>query len=217
MASCGAYVLSMKWFASALIVAVSLLASPVTASPKLCNSIVVMLWKAEGVLFPESDRPLVTPVVLAAAWLPLFERLNNAIPSLSPRETQWLKEERQASDAQRSHRALRSREYALQEAKRNADVLLSQVRQLTEKRDTAAQTRGWLMLADILIEPDADHYLARLVEERVVDRKALPWHWPKYWDTFDDIKMSIRGGRTRDAQDILRCALPSVLGVSLYD
>lgn len=52
------------------------------------------------------------PETLAAAWLPLHERLYAAIPSLSPREQQWLKEEMQ-SYGKRSVAAHSSRENAI--------------------------------------------------------------------------------------------------------
>lgn len=156
------------------------------------------------------------PAALASVWVPSLERLYAAIPSLSPKEEQWLQQEMRG-DGQRPVRAVSSREYAMQQAKLNAGSLLGSIRRLTEKRDGAEQTRGWMLFAYTLIESDASIYLSRLVEERVIQREALPDEWTVFASGTFPLKEAIRQARTSLARHVLICTLPTVMGLSLSD
>lgn len=154
----------MKWLARALVVILPLHAAPVVGGEGAC-----VRW---DLLHP--DRYAADPTTLAAAWVPVIERLYEAIPFLSPKEERWLEEELVSV---RVARAMRSREYALRQAKGNAGGLLGLARRLTEKRDRAAQARDWLWFAYALIDPDDALYLARLEAEGVIQRGAIPRNW----------------------------------------
>ena len=154
------------------------------------------------------------PAALAAAWLPSLERLYEGIPSLSPKEEQWLQEEMR--DAQRAVRAVSSLEYAIQEAKLNARSLLVLIRRFIDEHDRTEQTRSWLFFAYTLVEIDTSLYLARLVEERVLQREAIPDDWTVFARSFP-LQDAIRHGRTIWARHVLICTLPTVIGLSISD
>lgn len=119
------------------------------------------------------------PEALAASLLPALERLHAAIPSLSPRQERWIKEEMRA-DGMRPVRAVSSREYALQQEKLNAGSLLASIQILTkaiEPKVPWSPTKEWLIFAYSLMESDADLYLARLVTERAIQREVIPNEW----------------------------------------
>ena len=103
-----------KWIA-AVVMVVLVLAWPLTL---LAAQTCVIL--NEETLGEHAD-----PVQLAAFWLPKLEHLHAAIPSLSPREEAWLKDELSAPlTSDRFRRAISSPEFALRKAKENAGSLL---------------------------------------------------------------------------------------------
>ena len=112
---------------------------------------------------------------------------------------------------------MNSREFALRQAKGNAGGLLGLARRLTEKRDRAAQARDWLWFAYALIDPDDALDLARLEAKGMIQREAIPWDWKWLAEVEGGatLQETIRWGRTRLAQHVLNCTLPSVLGVSM--
>lgn len=206
MAPCGDYILTMKWLARTLIVILPLLGATAAAEESAC-------W----VLDPaHPNRFAANPTTLAAAWVPLLEPLSAAIPSLSPKEEQWLREEMRGG-GRRSVRAVSSREYAIQQAKARADAELTLMRRLTEERDRVAQARDWLWFAYSLIDTDAALYLARLEADGVIQRDAIPWNWRAFarGKGGATLQKVIRWGRTGLAKHILRCTLPTVIGVSM--
>jgi len=162
---------------------------------------------------PRGDLYAADAAALAAAWLPELERLYAGIPSLSPREEQWLNEEMKGG-VDRFWRALQSREHALGEAKRDAGSLLSAVRHVFEVPDQAGQTRAWIMFAHTLIDTDSSWPLARLVAEKVIQPEVIPDEWTAWGGTMQD---SIQAGRTLLARHVLICTLPAVLDFSMVD
>lgn len=160
------------------------------------------------------------PTALAAEWVPVLERLDAAIPSLSPREEQWLRDEMASASGGRYMHALNSREFALQAAKRDVSGLLSMLRRLQEVSDQSQRAKAWLLFAYGLIEYDAALYLAWLVAEKVIQLESIPTEWTLLAVIAGKNKLEpdvIRGGRTRLARHILVCTLPAVLGVSVVD
>ena len=160
MASCGAFTRPMKWLVRTLVVILPLLAAPAVAGERFCwvfNPAQPDLWAAD-------------PTTFGAAWVAPLEHLSAAIPSLSPKEEQWLQEEMRV-DVRRAARAVSSVEYAIQKAKGFADFELSLMRRLTEGRDRAAQARDWLWFAYILIDVDAAVHLVRLEAKGVIQRR----------------------------------------------
>lgn len=154
------------------------------------------------------------PAALAASLLPSLERLNSSIPSLSPREEQWIKEEMAAS-GQRQLRAISSREYALQQAKYDANSLLGLIRRLTGKHDQADRERSWLWFAYSLLQTDSAFYLAKLVADRVIQREAIPQKWRLLEGAQFTLARSISSERRILAQHILICTLPTVMDLSM--
>ena len=163
------------------------------------------------------SRHAAKPAALAASLLPVFERLYEGIPSLSPKEAQWLKEELVAP-GKRSDRAFSSREYALLRAKTNSGSLLGGIRFLTgavKVKPPRSPTDDWLHLVYNLIEDDVDMYLARLVTEGVIQRELMPFYWIFIASTnYGELRLGIRSGRARLARHILVCTLPKVTGIA---
>jgi hypothetical protein len=67
-----------------------------------------------------------------------------------------------ASPGQRGVRVYSSREYAQQQANRNAGSLLGSIRALNEPKHLQSPTENWLLFVYTLIESDTDNYLAEL-------------------------------------------------------
>lgn len=115
------------------------------------------------------------PTALAAAWLRELERLYAAIPSLSPREEQWLREEMVGS-GDRFLRAVSSREYAMWYAKLDVGAFIKLLRRALEG-DQTEQTKGWIWFIHHLLGDNSEPYLARLVREEVIQLDAIPDAW----------------------------------------
>jgi hypothetical protein len=140
---------------------------------------------------------------LAKYWVEAFERLDSAIPSLSPREQQWLEQEMSASDGQRRVRAVGSREYAIRQAKLDSANLLAIVRSLSEGKWRPSARTGWIFLANSLIDQFADQHLERLVRDKVIALEALPRSW-SVWADANRVGW-VRYGRVGLAQHVLSC------------
>jgi hypothetical protein len=181
---------------SAALLSLALVVIPILAPPAMAQDLCGPQW-------PYGTRGA-DPVALAAAWLPLLERLSDSIPSLSPREAEWLDAEMRG-DGGRSVRAVSSREFALQRVKNNTSSLLASTRNLlNEKRTSAQKTQDWLFFAYNLIDEDSDLYLAGLVTEKVIPLKALPEEWKSPGTPLQE---SIRWARMGLARHVLICTL----------
>lgn len=192
------------------------LAVPVAAeAPKqvFCESILNSDFDLNKKLY--GDRYSVDPAKLAAAWLPELERLSAAIPSLSPREEQWLENELTSEIVERIRHVYSSREYAMRYAKRNVHSLLILMNRLNKRQDITAQTRDWLWVIHSLIDSDSAYYLAGLEAEGVAQRRAIPVDWTILTGLGLNLEEAIRHGRIRLANHILACTIPSVLGFSM--
>lgn len=151
------------------------------------------------------------PDILASTWLTHIELLYSRIPSLSPREEKWLKEE--MMDPGRSVRAYSSREYAIQEAKLNTGSLLGVLRVLTDEikpKVPRTKVQGWSFLAYTLIEYDAARNLAILADENILPLEAFPQLWAMFHDKDFSLVSAIRAERTQLARHILICIIPQV-------
>lgn len=152
------------------------------------------------------------PSALAEFWLERFELLSDAVASLSPREEQWLQDEVNQSDSQRVARAMRSQEYAIREARRDADNLLS-LRLVTG--DTVPPVEmpaimNWSFFVSALLDYDAPVHLARLASEGLVDEAAFPSAWTVLAGGGFPLEESIRAARTNLARHIVVCVIPQV-------
>ena len=153
------------------------------------------------------------PSELAKALLPEIERLEAAIPSLSPREEEWLKGELNQKDLRRSLRATDSREHVMRVAKWNAGSLLGSLRVLTKAVTPRVQERQvdqWAFFVYTLIEDDAGVHLARLERDGVIKSDSLPQFWTMIGKTGAPLADSIRMFRSMLARHILICILPKV-------
>ncbi len=156
------------------------------------------------------------PVTMAKAWLPLLKRLYEAVPSLSPKEEKWLRQEI-GMHGQRSIRAYDSREYAIQKAKQNTGSLLFSIRRLIVAEGQLELIRLWRFFAYTLIDSDAALYLARLVYDKILQREAVPFSWKIYSEGNANLRIPILVARTQLARHILICTLPKISGVSALD
>jgi hypothetical protein len=141
---------------------------------------------------------------LAKYWVEAFERLDSAIPSLSPREQQWLEQE-MSGDGQRRVRAVESREFAIRQVKLDSGNLLAIVRALSEGTWRPSARTGWIFLANSLIDRHAEYHLERLVRDKVIAFDALPGSWTL--GNPGSVASSVRYGRIGLAQHVLSCSL----------
>jgi hypothetical protein len=187
----------MRNVTSLLILSVSLL-STAKAHAELCAETPDGMYAA-------------SPKVFADAWLPQIERLYTALPSISPREEQWLTAE--SSDPQRHLRAIRSSTYAIKEAKLDVGSLLGSLRVLPERvqpAEAASSVERWALFAYTLIDYDAALHLARLAEENIVERSTIPERWTLWAGSDFPLDQSIRAERTNLARHVLVCIIPQV-------
>lgn len=153
------------------------------------------------------------PNELAKTLLPQIQRLEAAIPDLSPREEEWLKGEIDQKDLRRSLRATESREHVMRMAKWNAGSLLGSLRVLTKAVTPRVQERQvdqWAFFVYTLIDYDAGMHLARLEGEGVIKSDSLPEFWTLFGKTGAPLADSIRMFRSMLARHILICILPKV-------
>lgn len=172
--------------------------SSADAQTELCRSNLVGTYPAD-------------PEALAEIWLAPIERLYAAIPSLSPREEQWLNDE--SADPERYLRAARSSTYAVKEAKLDVGSLLGALRVLSGDLQPAGEMTGvesWAFFAQILIDYDAALYLARLETEGILDRTAIPKDWTILAGLDFPLEASIRSQRVALAEHVLACIVPQV-------
>lgn len=195
--------------ASILAISLSLLTDPVAAGQSICSPLTDDPAAQRILRYTRSA----VPARLGAAWLPAFERLDAAIPSLSPREEKWLEQEEQGG-GDRWVRAASSREFTLRAAKNNASGLLKVVRRLSAKSDRADQAGALIWFAYILTDPDAGIYLERLLAWKVIQREVIPKEWTFGARNGDvPLHQAIREKRLSLARHILICTLPSVIDV----
>jgi hypothetical protein len=160
-----------------------------------------------GTLYPAD------PAKLATSLEPLFDRLDNGVPSLSPREEQWLDEELASGDDQRWLKASNSVENAQLWVKRNTTSLAVSIRILTGTLIPSTQQmtprERWRYVAYYLIDTDATIRLARLVTMGVIAEDAIPRSWKLFADADSGYPLSraIRDARALLAQHILLCTL----------
>jgi len=151
------------------------------------------------------------PKMFAEAWLPQIERLYTALPSISPREEQWLAAE--SNDPQRHLRAIRSSTYAIKEAKLDVGSLLGSLRVLSEHvkpAEAMSAVERWALFAYTLIDDDAALHLARLVTDNLVERSTIPERWILWAGPDFPLDDSIRAERTNLARHVLVCVIPQV-------
>jgi hypothetical protein len=157
------------------------------------------------------------PKALVEAWLPPIERLYSAIPSLSPREEQWLGDEEQfwlsGTNPERWYRAMRSTTYAIKQAKLDVGSLLGSLRVLSgrvEREEPRSTVEDWALFAYTLIEYDAPAYLARLQEEGVIQSAEIPQDWTVFHEPGFPLDEALRARRLAFARHILVCIIPQV-------
>lgn len=153
------------------------------------------------------------PMVLAKVLLPQFERLYEAIPTLSPREEQWLDNEMNRLDAVRWKRANDSRENSIWRAKLDAGDLLGTIRVLSKAVVPQLPERPvvvWTHLASALIDDDGSLHLARLEAMGIIKSDSLPQHWTMWGTTGRPLRESIQDVRVMLAKHILTCIVPAV-------
>ena len=97
-----------------------------------------------------------------------------AIPSLSPREEQWLDEEMREPISERAIKAVESREYSGKKGRLDAKNLDHALREISAEHERAELIRKWLRYSYMLLESDTAYHLARLVTDKVISRKDLP-------------------------------------------
>jgi hypothetical protein len=155
------------------------------------------------------------PAKLAAYWLRPIEELNSAIPTLSPKETQWLDEELGKDDRSRTLWALDSREYTVRMARQDVGNLLASLRILNRldqppQGETPAQR--WRRLVYDLIDYDGPLYLAKLVTDDSIEDEQIPkdWSWLAGIASDFTLQESIRANRLVLARHILACILPKL-------
>lgn len=169
-----------------------------------------------GHLWSLSDFTSVDPATLASAWLPPLEHLYAAIPSLSPKEEEWLQAEINRSP-ESTRRAISSIEYAIRNAKRDAASMFASMREI-QKQDETKQVRNWILFTYTLMDEEAGFFLSRLVSEGVMPLAAIPDEWT-LWTHSGTVTLadSIRHSRITLARHILICTLPEVAGISMRD
>lgn len=113
----------------------------------------------------------------AAEWWDGFRELDRQIPTLSPSQAAWLKQEYDdqiASNAgrftPRARAAMDSREYGLRVARRNLDPILSTLDALRapERRPLPDEVRDWTKLAALVMDFSFWQAVTTLVKEGVI-------------------------------------------------
>jgi hypothetical protein len=155
------------------------------------------------------------PSKLAAYWLRPIEELNSTIPTLSPKEKQWLDEELSKDDRSRTLWALDSREYTVRMARQDIGNLLDSLRilnRLDEPRQGETPAQRWRRLVYDLIDYDGPLYLARLVTDGIIEKNQIPkdWSWLAGIASDFTLQESIRANRLVLARHILACILPKL-------
>jgi hypothetical protein len=160
------------------------------------------------------------PKKLALFLHPQFEKLYNAIPSLSPKEEEWLNEE-MVAPGRRSVRVLSSREYTQRTAKRDAGSLYATLGIITgrlRKDNPPHEATSWLRLAYWLAShrDNLPFDYVQLVEKKLLDWEMLPYQWRFMASSSGlsaDRVRAIHWGRSMLATHIISCILPAVIGV----
>lgn len=155
------------------------------------------------------------PTVLAKALLPQIERLYEAIPTLSPREEQWLDDEMNRLEHIRRQRAIDSRENSIRRAKSDAGDLLGTLRVLSKVLVPQPPDRPvvlWTHFVSALIDVDSSLHLARLEALGVIKSDSLPQDWTMFGKTGQSLRDSIQAIRVILAKHILVCIVPAVAG-----
>ena len=153
------------------------------------------------------------PAKLAKSLEPVFDRLNDGVPSLSPKEKQWLKDELASSDTNRWLKANRSLEITQQRVKTDATSLAISIQILTGSflppKQQMTPREQWRFIAYTLIDSDAALLLARLVAKGVIAKDAIPTAWKRFADPGKGYPLSsaIRDSRLGLARHILICTL----------
>jgi hypothetical protein len=104
-------------------------------------------------------------------WTPKFEKLNASIPSLSPKEEEWLKNELKSNEASRRFRVNNSTENYLRDVKRWTSML----QYLISNSETSTDKLSFL--AYELSDPFMSDRISVLIERKVLDKNALPSEW----------------------------------------
>jgi hypothetical protein len=151
---------------------------------------------------------------LSRAWLPAIEKLARAIPTLSPRETEWLNSEK-AAGGDRLMRAISSSEAAQQSAKQEAQELFLLVGNLARALDRDGQARILILIQQNLLKTSTVDALVEIVTRSIITRESLPYTWISFSIFGGSLERSVIDGRALMALDIARCALPAVLRIGL--
>jgi len=143
-----------------------------------------------------------------------FSKLVEAIPTLSPREMDWLEAELKANDGTRAVRAVSSKEYAIRQVRTHAVSIRDGLQQLSGSRPIASvhPSIQWSFLTAALIDWGFQENIDRLVLASVISKSAIPSHWMAYnGSPFNyRVRESISIHFTRVANHVLTCLMPQV-------
>lgn len=167
------------------------------------------------------------PTEFAEYWLSSIQRLYEAIPSLSPREEQWLMEMGAIPDLkskddpywrakggvtfEKQNRAQGSLEYSIWDAKRDAGILRMHLQVLLKIINPSPPRHpavDWGHLAHSLLDRDAALQLARLEAKGVIPREVIPVPWSILANADYPLQNAIRDQRLTLARHILFLLIP---------
>ena len=162
------------------------------------------------------DTPDVSPIRVASVWLIRFKTMARAIPTPSPREEQWIEQEKASGNWERMLRVLNSEEYVRQQASRNVTGLVIETERITARAEDREVARAFLRIQVYLLEPDSGHSLAELLRRKIIAIDALPMNWTFLASKGDRLTQEIADGRSRLASGISECIIAPLLGVEMW-
>ncbi|HCP78655.1 MAG: hypothetical protein CML16_04440 [Pusillimonas sp.] len=155
------------------------------------------------------------PQDLAKSLLADYSALYNSIPTLSPAEQKWLKEESMANSVNRRVRAANSREDALETAKGLLESIKASLEYAAGHKPQPHVNASitWSFLSADIIDYRLLESISRLVAMNELPQASIPTSLNHFADPFWE--MSFEKGltitATQLAEHILRCIMPQVV------
>lgn len=195
----------------------NIIATCIFLSLFLCNAVPAQTAECPETSHAEAKGRSSDPAQLAAYWIRPIEDLYSAIPTLSPKEQQWLDDELAKDDRSRTLWALDSREYTVRMARLDIENLLTSLRVLNKldpPRPGETPAQRWRYFVYDLIDYDGPLYLAKLVTDDIIEQKRIPkdWSWLTGIASDFSLQESIRANRLVLARHILACVMPKLGG-----
>ena len=156
------------------------------------------------------------PSSIIQAWLHSFQRLDQSIPTLTPREAVWLEGELKSNNVEREMRARISQEFAIRETKRNLNILTFALSAALSQSSKEQKVRALLLAQSSLLERFAADRIAALVRYRVIDIAVLPRIWTILAGVNNEfLESEINTLRAELVNNIAVCILPPILEIRL--